>query len=453
MENNLKNNSHYPINNAMNIMNAITYKASCGLLLLSVLTTVSAENQEENTAKQQRSEADIRHIQKVSLGTALYFDVNLSKNRTMSCATCHNPATAFVDARGKVPDNMASLGDDGKSVGDRNAPSSAYAMFFPVFQENKGKNRKLSAFLGGQFLDGREPDLAGQAGGPPLNPIEMGMPDKASVVARIKENEGYVAQFKTVYGENIFDNTDKAYGAMADAIGEFEKTDLFAPFDSKYDRFLRGEYELTVLEDLGRSLFFSENNVNCSTCHKLKREDAPGEVFSNFEYRNIGVPANTALRQLNGVTATDFGLWHNPKAQSPENKGKFKVSTLRNIAVTGPYMHNGVFKDLRTVILFYDKYNNPARKLNPETGKPWGEPEVPDNLALDELHAKVLTDRKVDALVAFLRTLTDKRYEPLLAKMDAEKAAKAAKAKAAADKVKVAKADKIGASADVGKAH
>ncbi len=368
------------------------------------------DNQNTTPATQETKQKTKTHNQKkmlkMALGTALFFDVNLSKNRTMSCATCHNPSTAFVDQRGNGVDSMASLGDDGHSLGDRNAPSAAYAMFFPEFQENKGKTKDKSAFLGGQFWDGRESNLAGQAGGPPTNPIEMGMPDKLSVVNRIKENGVYIKQFKTIYGDDIFENTEKAYGAMADAIATFEQEkSLFAPFDSKYDRFLRGEYELTVLEDLGRSLFFSENNVNCSTCHKLKREDAEGEVFTNFEYRNIGTPENTELRAKNGATATDYGLWHNPKAQTEDSKGKFKVPTLRNVAVTGPYMHNGVFKDLRTVILFYDKYNNPKSRINPETGKVWREPEVTQNLALDEF---------------------DKRYEKLLekqkvAKKEAEK--------------------------------
>ncbi|PIE45650.1 MAG: methylamine utilization protein MauG [Gammaproteobacteria bacterium] len=369
-------------------------------------------------ADQSVADKQIGRVQskKESLGLALFFDVNLSKNRTMSCSTCHDPNSGFVDLRGNGVDSMASLGDDGHSIGDRNAPTASYAMFSPHFQANKGKNKKESAFIGGQFLDGREPTLAGQAGGPPLNPIEMGMPDKASVVARLKENPGYVTQFKTIYGDSIFDDVDKAYTAMTEAIESFEETDFFAPFDSKYDRFLRGEYELTVLEDLGRSLFFSNNNTNCSTCHKLRREDDPRETFTNFEYRNIGVPENVALRAKNGVTAKDLGLYQNPKAQTDDNKGKFKVSTLRNIAVTGPYMHNGVFKDLRTVVEFYDKYNNPKRQINPETGKPWGDPEVSDNIALEELKSKALTDRKIDALVAFMKTLTDRRYEHLLEK-------------------------------------
>ncbi len=90
---------------------------------------------------------------------------------------------------------------------------------------------------------------------------------------------------------------------------------------------------------------------------------------------------------------------------------------LRNVAVTAPYMHNGVFSDLRTVILFYNKYNShaEARQINPETGRPWAPPEVRGTLSLTELHASpALDDRRIDALVAFLKTLTDKRYEPLL---------------------------------------
>ncbi len=350
------------------------------------------------------------------LGSALFFDVNLSKNRTMSCATCHDPNKGFVDHRGNGVDSMASLGDNGHSLGDRNAPPAAYAKFSPHFQANKGKNKDKSAFIGGQFWDGRAATLADQAGGPPLNPIEMGMPDKASVIARIKENPSYITLFKQFFGQDIFDDVDKAYTAMTDSIQAFEETDFFAPFDSKYDRFLRGEYELTILEDLGRSLFFSNNNTNCSSCHKLRREDDPRETFTNFEYRNIGTPENVFLRQKNGVKVNDLGLYQNPLAQTEESKGKFKVPSLRNVAVTGPYMHNGIFQDLRTVVEFYDTYNNPERKINPETGKPWGKPEVAENLALDELKAKVLTERKIDALVAFMKTLTDKRYEYLLEK-------------------------------------
>ncbi|EIJ33627.1 cytochrome-c peroxidase [Thiothrix nivea] len=351
---------------------------------------------------------------KTELGKKLFFDVNLSKNRTQSCATCHNPEHGFVDNRSTSVGKAVSLGDDGKSLGDRNAPSAAYARFSPDFHQNK-KGR----YVGGQFLDGREKDLAGQAGGPPLNPVEMGMPDKATVSERLQENADYVAAFKHLFGDTVFDKPDTAYAAMAESIGEFEKTDLFAPFDSRYDRYLRGEVELTDQESLGESLFFSNQFTNCNRCHQLKAfPGSEGETFSNYEFHNLGVPANQAVRESNGKGKAfiDNGLLEHPDVKDGKEAGKFKVPTLRNVAITSPYMHNGVFSDLKTVVLFYDKFNNRKRKLNPETGKPWDTPEVDGNLALEDedFQAPALKDEEVDALVAFLKTLTDQRYEHLL---------------------------------------
>ncbi len=346
------------------------------------------------------------------LGQMLYFDPNLSKNKTMSCATCHNPDAGFVDNRDNGIGKMVSLGDDGKSLGDREAPSVAYAKFSPPFHYNEDTKK----YVGGQFWDGREMSLSGQAGGPPLNPIEMGMPSKQSVIDRIKENSFYVKTFKKLYGDDIFNNTDKAYLMMTKSIEAFEKTEQFSTFDSKYDKYLKGEYELTRLEDLGRSLFFSNNNTNCSTCHMLKGEDREGETFTNYEYHNIGVPVNQKVRAKNGVKAIDDGLLANPKVTDVNQRGKFKVPTLRNVAVTAPYMHNGVFKDLKTVIEFYDKYNNPNRTINPETHEKWLKAEVENTISKDELKAKKLSDEKVKALVAFLKILTDERYEHLLEK-------------------------------------
>lgn len=365
-----------------------------------------------NNAEVSKAQELVNIKVKEDLGRSLFFDVNLSKNRTQSCSTCHNPQNGFVDDRQNGVKAMASLGDDGKSLGDRQAPSAAYAKFSPKFHFDEKKQK----YIGGQFWDGREATLAGQAGGPPTNPIEMGMPSKKAVVDRIKENPYYVKTFKEIYRKDIFSSNEEAYKAMADAIEKFEMTDEFSPFDSKYDRYLKGEYELTVLEDLGRTLFFSNNNNSCATCHVLKGEDKLGETFTNYEYHNIGVPTNHELRAKNGVTAIDNGLLNNPAVSDEKHKGKYKVPTLRNVAVTAPYMHNGVFKDLKTVVEFYDKYNNPARVLNPETNKPWDKPEVKETISLEELKAKKQSDRKVEALVAFMKLLTDKKYEHLLEK-------------------------------------
>jgi cytochrome c peroxidase len=346
------------------------------------------------------------------LGEILFFDKNLSQNRTQSCATCHNPNAGLSDDRDNGISKMASLGDDNKSLGDRQAPSASYAKFSPKFHFDEKKQK----YIGGQFWDGRAATLEEQAGGPPLNPIEMGMANKKDVVDRIKENEFYVSSFKNLFGNDILNDNEVAYDALTQVIASFERTDTFSPFDSKYDRYLKGEYDLTATEDLGKSLFFSNNNNSCATCHVLKGEDKEGETFTNYEYHNIGTPVNNTLRAKNGVKNIDEGLLANTLVNDIKEKGKHKVPTLRNVAVTAPYMHNGVFADLKTVVEFYDKYNNKNRTINPETNLAWEEPEVKETIALEELRAKELSDRKVEALVAFMKLLTDKKYEYLLEK-------------------------------------
>lgn len=346
-----------------------------------------------------------------ALGERLFFDTNLSANRTQSCATCHDPDHGFADPRG-----MASTGDDGQSMGDRNAPTASYAALIPPFHRTD-----TGEWMGGQFLDGRAARLEDQAAGPPLNPIEMAMPDKASVVARLREDAVYAAAFPSLFGAGVLDDPERGYTAMTKAIAAFERTPVFSPFTSKYDRFLRGEAKLTDQEELGRVLFFSNQFTNCAQCHQLSRDPMdPRETFSDNLYHNIGTPENPDLRALNGIApgTVDDGLAANPAvAGDPAQRGKFRTPTLRDVAVTGPYMHNGVFADLRTVILFYNSFNtrNDARKINPETGAPFGPPPVADTLAIDKLTgAPALDDKRIDALIAFLGTLTDERYEPLL---------------------------------------
>lgn len=379
---------------------------------------INESSSQESVVVQKAEGTDVASVSQTSkevLGQLLFFDKNLSKNRTQACATCHVPEHAFIDNRDNGVGGAVSLGDDGKSLGDRNAPTAAYALFSPDFSINK-----KGVYSGGQFHDGREKNLAGQAGGPPTNPIEMGMLDKASTVARLKENNLYRSSFKDIYGDKIFSNAEKAYAAMADSIAAFERTELFAPFDSKYDRYLKGEYELTKQEDLGMTLFFSQQFTNCNICHQLnKSQTYDKETFTNYEYHNIGVPANIALREKNGKGGDfiDHGLLENPAVTDNAQDAKYKVPTLRNVAVTAPYMHNGVFKDLKTVVLFYDKYNSRSKKrqINPETGEAWAKPEVEETISLKDLQVgPALPNKRINALVAFLETLTDKRYEHLL---------------------------------------
>ena len=345
-----------------------------------------------------------------ALGEVLFFDKSISFNKTQSCSTCHSPDTAFVDQRKNSANQMVSEGDNPHLHGNRNANTALYAMFSPDFHFDE----KIQDYVGGQFWDGRAKDLAEQAGGPPVNPVEMGMPDKKSIVERLKANAIYYKAITDIYGESIWADTDRIYAIMEKAIAEFEKHELFAQFSSKYDRTLKGEAELTALEAEGKALFFDKTRTNCSNCHQSSEANSAKETFTNYRYYNIGVPSNQALIKLNKLAAdyVDNGLLDNPMVKGDEKqKGKFKVPTLRNIGVTAPYMHNGVFRDLKTVLLFKDSFNNPNRKINPETGKAWDKAEYAQTINPDVLKAKPLTDEEINALEAFLKTLTDEAYE------------------------------------------
>lgn len=348
----------------------------------------------------------------IDLGRMLYFDVNLSKDRTLSCATCHDPSRGFVDPRDNGVNSMASLGDNQQSIGNRQAPSVAYAIFSPNFHFDSKKRE----FIGGQFWDGRAKNLVQQAGNPILNPTEMAMPSQSAVVTRIQENAAYKQMFINYFGKDIWQQPEQAYSAITQAIAAFEASPEVSPFDAKYDRYLAGEYELTSQEELGMALFFSNNNTNCHACHMLRQPEQAKETFSNYQFHNIGIPVNLPLRAKNGVAidTIDQGLLSNQAVTDAIHLGKFKVPSLRNIAITGPYMHNGIFAELSTVLAFYDQFNNPKRNINPETGKPWRVAEVPTTINHQLLAAKPLSDTKLLALEAFLRTLTDQRYEYLL---------------------------------------
>lgn len=348
------------------------------------------------------------------LGEALFHDENLSMTRSQSCASCHDPEQGFGDPR-RAADGAFSLGDDAESLGNRNAPTASYAAFIPPFhQDEDGK------WVGGLFWDGRANSLEEQAGGPPLNPIEMGLPDEAVLVERLRENPDYAERFAALFSADVLGDDAAGFAAMTQAIAAFERQKKFAPFSSKYDRYLAGKVDFSKEEELGRTLFFSEQFTNCNQCHQLRSSPLSAqETFSDYSYHNIGVPQNPSLFSEAGMKAgfLDEGLLANPQVNDPAQRGKFRTPTLRNVAVTGPYMHNGVFQDLRTVVLFYNSYNSKsaAAQINPETGQPWGQAPVPETLSTTELtHGPALDARRVDALVAFLKTLTDQRYEWLL---------------------------------------
>ncbi len=338
---------------------------------------------------------------KEKLGEILFFDTNLSINENMSCATCHSPETGFIDPDSDIP---VSEGSHSSLFGNRNSPTVTYALFVPPFHYDEEEG----LYKGGLFLDGNaKGGLVDQAKGPFLNPVEMAMPNGASVAEKV-EASSYSSLFKEVYGEDSFDNLDDAYNKVADAIAAFESTKVFRLFDSKYDRFLDGKATLTQQESNGLELF--KGKGKCAECHTADiAKDGSHPIFTDFTYDNLGVPANPESpfydleENFNpkGIYFKDKGLGAFLKSQGVSNYrkeyGKFRVPTLRNIDITAPYMHNGVFKTLREVVSFY----------NTRDTRNWPRAEESRNVNKDEIGDLGLSEKEIDDLVAFMKTLTD----------------------------------------------
>jgi cytochrome c peroxidase len=350
--------------------------------------------------------ADLTPLER--LGEFLYFDTNLSTPAGQSCASCHSPAAGFADPDTNLPVSQGVLPQN--RFGNRNSPSAAYAMFSPIFHYDEEE----SLWVGGEFWDGRATGevlgdpLADQAMGPFLNPLEMNNPSKLVVVNKVRRSD-YADLFEQVWGDGSLNDVEAAYNNIALSIAVFERTSLFAPFSSKYDFYLAGYDVLTEKELRGLALFENENKGKCALCH-ISRPGSDGSppLFTDFTYDNLGVPKNPENPfyglppkfNPDGEDFVDYGL--GGVLGLPEEMGKFKVMTLRNIAITPPYMHNGVFNTLHEVVDFYN-----TRDLGG-----WSPSEVPENVNHEELGDLGLTNAEVDTIVVFLETLTDGYVPP-----------------------------------------
>ena len=323
-------------------------------------------------------QADPDFIALAALGKKLFEDTNLSEPVGQSCASCHDSTMGFDD-----PDfgDPTSLGADNASIGTRNAQMTSYAAHIPQIQRISDGRDTL---IGGQFWDGRAATLEEQSKQPFLNPVEMNNANEAAVITKIKAAT-YMAEFESIFGASSLDNVTTAYDQMAQAIAAFQRTTPFSRFTSKFDAVKAGTDTFTQSEAMGEFIFF--NVALCSRCHSTTADRGDKQVFSNFEYFNIGVPSNPLLFQ-----PTDNGL--GVESGSASDNGKFRTPSLRNIAETGPYMHNGVFTTLAEVIQFYS------------TGITGGVlPEV--NSTAEVQYTFGLTPNQEVALEAFLRTLSD----------------------------------------------
>ncbi|TKB24654.1 c-type cytochrome [Desulfopila sp. IMCC35006] len=322
------------------------------------------------------------------LGMHLYNDKNLSLDKNQSCRTCHHHLAGFADLKNHLNPytSVVSTGSDGVSKGGRNAPTSAYAGFSPpLAQVGDGE------YEGGLFWDGRAAGnslsladpLAEQAQGPPLNPVEMAMSDKAAIVEVIK-NSSYVNLWYKEFGNNSLYDEDAAYDNFARAVAAYERSADVTKFNSKFDLYLANKAQLTPAEARGFTLFVA----HCDRCHStVAAFDAPAPLFTNYRYSNIGVPANPLVP----LDSADLGL--GAIVGDDLQNGKFKVPTLRNIAMSAPYAHNGSFPTLEEMVNF----------VNNSSGFT---PEVIENIDPSVGNLSLLP-AEVNDIIAFLHTLTD----------------------------------------------
>ena len=356
------------------------------------------------------------------LGQSLFNDKNLSEPRGQSCASCHDAARAFSDS-GKGP---TSEGVIKGLFGPRNAPSILYASMTPPLQQG-GDDGPL-AYIGGQFRDGRANFVEDQAKLPLLNPTEMANPSPQAVVNKVKAAK-YAAKFLAIYGSDIFNDPGRAYDAIGDAIGAFERSKIFAPFSSKFDAYQQGKATLSAAEEHGLAVFNDPAKANCASCHSpvSARPDGRKSLFTDFGYDNIGVPRNPGNRfysmpaefNPDGKNFVDVGL--GAVVSLPATQGQFKAPSLRNVAITGPYMHNGYFKTLRGLVDFDNTRDVRPACLNRFTSEAkaqrlgcWPVGEVTETVNKVDMGNLGLNDQEVDDLVTYLGTLTDGWQPPQL---------------------------------------
>jgi cytochrome c peroxidase len=286
--------------------------------------------------------------EKVELGRLLFFDKRLSKNNTIACASCHLAQFAFTDGKN------VSTGIHGFK-GGRSAPASINRVFSTA-----------------QFWDGRAVTLEEQSVGPFINPVEHGFRNHDEMIAKMKKIAGYRKLFQQVFG------TDVTIGGVGKAIASFQRTILSG--NSPADRFDQGQEEKAISPAAQHGLVLFREKARCTKCHS-------GFNFSDEKFHNLGIGWDDNKVDLGRYMVTG----------NAEEIGAFKTPTLREIARSAPYMHDGRFKTLEDVVNFYNK----GGVKNPHQ----------DNLIIP----LELTDQEKHDLVEFLRTLSGEGWQHIKA--------------------------------------
>jgi cytochrome c peroxidase len=314
--------------------------------------------------------------ERIALGRKLYFDTKLSKDGSVACATCHDVSRGFTDRR-SVSEGIKD------QLGQRSSPTTMNA-----------------ALLQSMFWDGRAPSLEEQAKLPILNPVEMGHPDSASVMAAVTSDPSYGSLFQRAYGRA------PNYDDLGRALASFERTLIF--LDAPFDSYLAGDTK-AISPSAQRGLELFNGKARCVSCHMINSSNPLG---TDNLFHNIGVSArkqnfeSLAQKGLAAIQSnsneqaldklaieTDLSeLGRFLVSRQRQDIGAFKTEQIRNVGITAPYMHDG---SLRTLWDVMDHYNKGG-----ETNAYLDGGIEPLNLSEDE----------INDVVAFLFTLTDKRF-------------------------------------------
>lgn len=338
--------------------------------------------------------------EKVALGDRLFHDKRFSATGEVGCVTCHDPALAFTDSPKRVSVGVRSL------TGTRNAPTVVNA-----------------AYMKSMFWDGREPDLEHQSAQPFVNPVEGGLADHAPILEIVRSDPAYVQAFQSVFGA-----TGERIGMtqVTQAIAAFERT-LIAG-DSPFDRFYFGGDRGALDEREQRGLDLFVNKGRCVSCHTIEQDHA---LFTDSAFHNIGVGidrvqdevprlARAFLDAKSKGAEVDTTVLTDPQAselgrfavaEDLATVGAFKTPTLRNVARTAPYMHDGSLKTLRDVVVHYNLggKSQESERVNPYLS--------------GGIRPLDLSEGEIDDLVAFMEALTSPQYAaPVLAAPTAQSA-------------------------------
>ena len=325
---------------------------------------------------------------KVKLGDKLFHDKRFSADGTVSCSTCHDRSKAFTDSPLKVSEGIKKL------TGTRNAPTVVNA-----------------AYMHSQFWDGREPDLEGQSAGPFINPVEMGLKNHEPILKIVRSDAEYKKLFK-----QAFKKSGKAIKMqhVQQAIASFERTIISA--DSPFDRYYFGGDKGAMSEAAVRGFKVFLEQGRCVSCHTISQTHA---LFSDSRFHNLGVGFERINQDVNELAAAyrkakrdakqvDVEVLTNKNtselgrfAVTTESRdmGSFKTPTLRNVAKTAPYMHDGSLETLKDVVTFY---NNGGRVKD-------SDPTF--DFQSGGIRPLKLSDDQVGDLVAFLEALTSPEYQ------------------------------------------